>query len=181
MIAADWQRELIDDPVDAKRRELAALDALEQEATTKFEATGLYTWWLARLKAMERRAKLLGLDAPTKQAITNPDGTRAGAMDFTLTYDRAGGEDAVETLRKIIMNRQERKRELDAQGINGSGLRSCLFIMIRLQPEAAARIHEMADADHRDFRRQIEHIIHAAVEAKANTQDREPVAAGAER
>ena len=38
-------------------------------------------------------------------------------------------------------------------------------IMVRLEPETADRIHKMAEAAHRDFRRQIEHIIHESVAA----------------
>ena len=44
-------------------------------------------------------------------------------------------------------------------------------IMIRLEPEAADRIHKLADAAHRDFRRQIEHIIHQSVAIEPTSED----------
>lgn len=50
-------------------------------------------------------------------------------------------------------------------------------IMIRLEPEAADRIHKMADAAHRDFRRQIEHIIHESVAAEP-AEDKAGASAG---
>lgn len=47
----------------------------------------------AALKIMERRARLLGLDAPTKVAATNPDGTKeASLVQFYLPDDGRNGD-----------------------------------------------------------------------------------------
>lgn len=44
----------------------------------------------AYLKCLERRAKLLGLDAPTKTALTNPDGTEPFQLEIkTIDYRNA--------------------------------------------------------------------------------------------
>lgn len=62
------------------------------------------------LKVMERRAKLLGLDAPTKVAQTTPDGealtpaldlsrlTDAELAELNRLYEKAGARDQVQSL-----------------------------------------------------------------------------------
>ena len=63
-IEAKWLKELITDPVAQRARALASTDSLERSAARKFLETGDPSWWDRMMKALERRAKLLGLDKP---------------------------------------------------------------------------------------------------------------------
>ena len=65
-----WRKELLDDPVSQRTRELAELDEMEQEAALIFDQTKDIDWWQQRLKAKEFRAKLLGLFSPIKSEHT---------------------------------------------------------------------------------------------------------------
>jgi predicted transcriptional regulator len=62
-------------------REAAELDAMEQQAAAGFTRRKDRQWLETRLKIKDRRAKLLGLDAPTKQEVSGPDGG-----DVRITY-----------------------------------------------------------------------------------------------
>ena len=66
-----WVREASQDIGERRARELAELDDMEKDAALEFNKSKNPQWWHARLKAKERRAKLLGLDAPVKQDITS--------------------------------------------------------------------------------------------------------------
>ncbi len=61
-IEKQWHDELIGDPVAHKARDLAALDRLERDAAVAFVSEPSAAWWDRRLAALERRAKMLGLD-----------------------------------------------------------------------------------------------------------------------
>jgi hypothetical protein len=65
--------------VDVREMELTRLDAI---ISANWPQRGSWKNGELILKAMERRAKLLGLDAPTKLAQTTPDGEQEVA-----TYD----------------------------------------------------------------------------------------------
>jgi hypothetical protein len=57
-----WSKELLADPVQQRSRDLAATDELERSAATRYLETGDPIWWDRIMRALERRAKLLGLD-----------------------------------------------------------------------------------------------------------------------
>lgn len=65
-LKAEWKKDRSEDANEIIQRELADLEAMEQETAVRFEATGDISWMAMRLKVKERRAKLLGLD---KQAV----------------------------------------------------------------------------------------------------------------
>jgi len=61
-LEAQWQKELVTDPLHHRARDLAATDELERSAATRYLETGDPVWWDRIMRALERRAKLLGLD-----------------------------------------------------------------------------------------------------------------------
>lgn len=61
-----WAAESVDALDQVKVREAAELDEMEAEAAVEFSKKKSWEWYDRRLKTKERRAKLLGLDAPTK-------------------------------------------------------------------------------------------------------------------
>ena len=65
-IRARWKEEGIFNFDEVKQREAAELDEMEAEAAVEFGKRKNWEWFDRRLKVKERRAKLLGLDAPTK-------------------------------------------------------------------------------------------------------------------
>lgn len=68
---------------EVRRLELERLDALMMGQWK--QATGGHQGAVqAVLRIMERRAKILGLDAPTKIAPTTPDGLSGAALTITL-------------------------------------------------------------------------------------------------
>ena len=69
-----WRKELIDDPVVVKARELAELDDMERNCVLSYNKRRALGWATLRLRIKERKAKLLGLDAPAKQEISAPGG-----------------------------------------------------------------------------------------------------------
>lgn len=70
-LTEQWMKEANADITTRKARELAELDDMEKDAALEFNKSKRPDWWNARIKAKERRAKLLGLDAPTKQDINS--------------------------------------------------------------------------------------------------------------
>ncbi len=63
-LEALWHKELVTDPVAQRARDLAATNNLERSAARRFMESGDPVWWDKVMKALERRAKLLGLDKP---------------------------------------------------------------------------------------------------------------------
>lgn len=61
---------------DWKATELAELDEMERDCALQFSSKKSPEWIRVRLSLKERRAKLLGLDAPTKQEVSG-DGIKA--------------------------------------------------------------------------------------------------------
>ena len=76
-----WQKELVKDPVSIRAKELAELDDMEKETARHL---GDPKWMDRRIKLKERRAKMLGLDAPGKKEIANPEG---GVFRVEVVYD----------------------------------------------------------------------------------------------
>lgn len=66
-------------------REAAGLDAIERDCVLQYQATKAVEWIRARLETKQRRAKLLGLDAPQKVAPTNPEGD--GPAEIRVRWD----------------------------------------------------------------------------------------------
>jgi hypothetical protein len=63
-IEAEWYKVLVEDPVAVKAKELEEYEAAEAECWLQYTATR-QTRWLTELRGWkERKAKLLGLDAP---------------------------------------------------------------------------------------------------------------------
>lgn len=61
-----WAAQSVDALDEVKVREAAELDEMESEAAVEFSKRKNWEWFDRRLKVKERRARLLGLDAPTK-------------------------------------------------------------------------------------------------------------------
>lgn len=59
---------------EVKQREAAELDEMEAEAAVEFSKRKNWEWFDRRLKCKERRARLLGLDEPTKTESSGPKG-----------------------------------------------------------------------------------------------------------
>ncbi len=67
-----WQKEAMQTIEKVKARELAELDMMEREAALQYQQTKSLKWFNARLKIKERRARLLGLDAPVTLNFAEP-------------------------------------------------------------------------------------------------------------
>ena len=73
-LQAQWRKELIDDPVIIKAQELAELNDMERDCIRGYALSGDAVWLRERRQIKERKAKLLGLDAPIRQEHSGPDG-----------------------------------------------------------------------------------------------------------
>ena len=69
-----WRKELIDDPVAIKAQELAELNDMERDCIRGYALSHDRTWIAERRLIKERKAKLLGLDAPVRQEHSGPEG-----------------------------------------------------------------------------------------------------------
>ena len=97
-LEALWRKELLDDPVEVKARELAGLYEMEREAINHLTGYNILKkgepitiigdgrWWDRWLNVKKRIAEMLGLDAPVKSELTGKDG---GPLEFVLAL----GED----------------------------------------------------------------------------------------
>lgn len=65
-IQAEWLKERLANQGIVVARELAELNAMERDCAAQFVQKHEPVWIVQRLKIKERRARLLGLDAPTK-------------------------------------------------------------------------------------------------------------------
>ncbi len=70
----EWRQEQQADIAAIIVRELAELSEMEGAAAIQFASTHEPAWILARLKIKDRRARLLGLDAPEKREHSGPGG-----------------------------------------------------------------------------------------------------------
>jgi predicted transcriptional regulator len=77
-----WAAESVEAIEEVKVREAAELDEMEAEAAVEFSKRKNWEWFDRRLKCKERRAKLLGLDAPVKSSaeVSGPGG---GPISFS--------------------------------------------------------------------------------------------------
>lgn len=89
-ILADWKRAYLVDAEAYVLRDLADLDSLERECATRLRATGEAIWVLRLVQIKGRRAKLLGLDAPSKVDISVF--VRERAIELGLNPDDAERE-----------------------------------------------------------------------------------------
>jgi predicted transcriptional regulator len=73
-IRAQWKEEGLFNFDEVKQREAAELDVMEAAAAVEFSKRKNWEWFDRRLKCKERRAKLLGLDEPTRTESSGPKG-----------------------------------------------------------------------------------------------------------
>lgn len=66
VIREEWKEQYIKAAEEWIPLELAELDSMERDCALQFSATKHHMWLLRRLQIKERRAKMLGLDAPSK-------------------------------------------------------------------------------------------------------------------
>ena len=95
-----WRQELVGDPVEVMARELAELNDMERDCSQSFAVTGDAVWLRERRLIKERKARMLGLDAPVKQEHTGPAGEPI-KQDVTVIVDalfNADTRDALDTL-----------------------------------------------------------------------------------
>lgn len=77
---------------DVKQLELDALDRLQNKAYNRaLRGNGDLGAIHQCLKIMERRARLMGLDAPAKLAATDPDGKEAATFTILRVPDNGRG------------------------------------------------------------------------------------------
>lgn len=69
-----WRQEAADCTAQAVGQELAALDALEYDCALQFSKKKNVEWIHARLRIMERRGKMLGLDDPEVHRLVGANG-----------------------------------------------------------------------------------------------------------
>lgn len=82
------------EPADALRRlDLERLDVLWQIQFLNAQGGDVQAL-AACMKIMERRAKLLGLDAPDKKEVTGADGAPLTAPTIIIQADEANGDSA---------------------------------------------------------------------------------------
>ena len=81
-----WRKELIDDPVAIKAQELAELNDMELDCIRGYSLTHDRSWIAERRLIKERKAKLLGLDAPVRQEHSGPEGGPI-KQDLTVITD----------------------------------------------------------------------------------------------
>ena len=69
-----WQDELVKEPVAVRSRELAEIEEAEGQCWLNYATTRGLPWLRPLLSWKERKAKLLGLDSPTKLNVGDPNG-----------------------------------------------------------------------------------------------------------
>ena len=92
-------------------RELAELDDMERQVCERFEETHAIEWVNARLRIMERRAKMLGLDEPKVWKLIGPDGGPIQVEQSGAALARQVLEDP--ELRSLSRQMQHRRDELN--------------------------------------------------------------------
>ena len=92
-----WRKELIDDPVAIKAQELAELNDMERDCIRGYALTHDRVWISERRLIKERKAKLLGLDAPVRQEHTGPEGGPI-KQDLTVITDALDEAETRDTL-----------------------------------------------------------------------------------
>ena len=92
-----WRKELIDDPVAIKAQELAELNDMERDCIRGYALTHDRGWIAERRLIKERKAKLLGLDAPVRQEHSGPEGGPI-KQDLTVITDALDEAETRDTL-----------------------------------------------------------------------------------
>lgn len=107
-----WLRESEEDTNELRAQELAVLDELEYDCVIRFDKTKDVEWMNTRLRAMQRRAKMMGLDDPELIGVVGPGGGPVQVEHSAA--DRA--RQVVEDPELLELSRQMRKRRdvLDA-------------------------------------------------------------------
>ena len=92
-----WRKELIDDPVAIKSQELAELNDMERDCIRGYALSHDRGWIAERRLIKERKAKLLGLDAPVRQEHSGPEGGPI-KQDLTVITDALDEAETRDTL-----------------------------------------------------------------------------------
>ena len=95
-----WRKELIDDPVAIKAQELAELNDMELDCIRGYALSHDRSWIAERRLIKERKAKLLGLDAPVRQEHSGPEGgpIKQDLTVITDALDETETRDALDAL-----------------------------------------------------------------------------------
>lgn len=123
-LVAVWRKEALGDVTATRARELADLDAMEREAavaaSAKVSPQELARLLEVRLRVKDRRARLLGLDAPQRQEVTGKEG---GAIrhdyDFSCLSDEELEAEIVRTAESITGRAAPADEPLDAASADG--------------------------------------------------------------
>jgi ATP-dependent Clp protease ATP-binding subunit ClpA len=108
-------RKTIQEPADeVRKQEIERLDRM-QKALWDRVVGGELEAYPVMLKLFERRAKLLGLDAPAKQAFTSPDGDEDHGKKLmeSVARDVAGQDALFAALTMAMAGSQQHKEEVD--------------------------------------------------------------------
>lgn len=81
----EWREERLGDVESLVVRELAELATIEQQAAQQFALAADPAWLMIRLRAKERRSKMLGLDAPTRTDVTSGGEVIKSYAGFDIT------------------------------------------------------------------------------------------------
>ena len=92
-----WRQELVGDPAMIKAQELAELNDMERDCIRGYALTGDAVWLRERRQIKERKAKLLGLDAPVRQEHTGPEGEPI-KQDIRVIVDALANAETRDTL-----------------------------------------------------------------------------------
>ena len=106
-----WRIEAGAATVEVVARELAELDDMERQVCERFEETHAVEWANARLRIMQRRAKMLGLDEPKVWKLVGPDGGPIQVEQSGAALARQVLEDP--ELRSLSRQMQHRTDELN--------------------------------------------------------------------
>jgi len=85
-------------------QEIIELNEMERDAVRKFIATGSVQWFESRLKVKAQRAKLLGLDAPQRVAVTGPDG---GPIQHEFDFSHLTDEELLDAVLAEVVTETE--------------------------------------------------------------------------
>jgi predicted transcriptional regulator len=106
VLVAAWREEAVGDVTAMRARELADLDAMEREAamaaSAKVSPQELARLLEVRLRVKDRRARLLGLDAPQRQEVTGRErGPIRHEYDFSCLSDEELEAEIIRTAESI--------------------------------------------------------------------------------
>ena len=96
-----WRQELVRDPVEVLARELAELNDMERDCVQSFTVSGDAVWLRERRLIKERKARMLGLDAPVRQEHTGPAGEPI-KQDVTVLVNALANTDTRNALDALV-------------------------------------------------------------------------------